>query len=77
MQSCIELFEGNVYSANQQAFETSATSFVRPDFRRQRTESLRQLVSKDGPYVISLHLLILFIVFSNSALERYQTIPLA
>ena len=24
-------------------------SFVRPDFRRQRTESLRQLVSKDGP----------------------------
>ena len=49
MQSCIELFDGKRSSGHHQFFETSATNFVRPDFRRQRSESLRQLVSKDGP----------------------------
>jgi len=49
MESCIELFDGNTPFVDQQVLELSATSFVRPDFRRQRSESLTQLVSNDAP----------------------------
>ena len=40
IQSCIELFQADTHSDDQEVLRTTATSFVRPDFRRQRADSL-------------------------------------